>query len=293
MIKSMTGFGKEAQEIGSKKFSIEIRSLNSKQLDLNVRIPGIYKEKELELRSAISKKLERGKIDLFVNYENLKEEKVFQLNHELINRYYTDIKEAAVAAGINDVNGGDYLPIIMRMPEIMKTERQELDEEEWQEIVKLIETAIARLTDFRTQEGASLEKDFRMRIETIDNLLTEIESFEDDRIERIRERVRKNLEDFVKDEKVDRNRFEQEMIYYLEKLDVTEEKVRLNQHLKYFIETIEAGGSNGKKLGFITQEIGREINTIGSKANDSEIQKRVVLMKDELEKIKEQVLNVL
>ena len=293
MIRSMTGFGKEAAEIGNKKFSIEVKSLNSKQLDLNVRIPGLYKEKELEIRSMAAKKLERGKVDVLIYYEALEEEKNFELNQELIKKYYQDVKSAAEAAGMDNLDHADYLSTVMKMPEIMKTERPELDEEEWKALKTLIEQAMDNMSNFRIEEGKSLEKDFRGRIDTISTLLKEIEGYEEARIERIKERIRKNLEGFLKDEKVDRNRFEQELIYYLEKLDISEEKVRLTQHCEYFLETIDVTGANGKKLGFITQEIGREINTIGSKANHADIQQRVVLMKDELEKIKEQVLNAL
>lgn len=293
MIRSMTGFGKEAAEIGNKKFSIEVKSLNSKQLDLNVRIPGLYKEKELEIRSMAASKLERGKVDVLIYYEALEDERSFELNRALIKKYYEDVKGAAEEAGMDNLDQADFLTVVMRMPEIMKTERQEMDEEEWKVLKDVIERAMDNMNNFRVEEGLSLEKDFTERIQTIEKLLAEIEVYEGERIEIVKDRTRKNLEGFMKDEKVDRNRFEQELIYYMEKLDISEEKVRLRQHCQYFMETVGVVGANGKKLGFITQEIGREINTIGSKANHAEIQQRVVLMKDELEKVKEQVLNVL
>lgn len=289
----MTGFGKEAAEVGNKKFSVEIKSLNSKQLDLNVRMPGLYKEKDLEVRTLASKKLERGKVDISIFFETLEEEKNHTLNAELVKQYFTDVKAAAEGAGMDNLEHADYLSIVMKMPEIMKTERAELDEEEWKGIRGLIEKAMDNLIEFRTTEGANLSNDFDERINTISSLLEEIEGFEDARMTKIKERIEKHLNEYVPEEQIDRNRFEQETIYYLEKLDITEEKVRLKQHCKYFLETMASNDSQGKKLGFISQEIGREINTIGSKANDADIQQRVVLMKDELEKIKEQVLNVL
>lgn len=290
MIKSMTGYGKATREINNKKFTIEIRSLNSKQLDLNVRMPGLYRQKELELRNAVAKKLQRGKVDLMLFFESMGEETNHVVNKQLIQVYYKDLKEAAEGLDPAD-RPNDYMSLLMRMPEVMRSERPELDENEWKEILTIVDDAIVAFNEFRTQEGSSLEEDLRIAVNTIMELLAAIEPYEAERVDRLKERLLGNLKDLPVD--LDKNRFEQEMIYYLEKLDVNEEKVRLTNHCKYFIETMETAAGQGKKLGFIAQEIGREINTLGSKANQADIQKIVVQMKDNLERIKEQVLNIL
>ena len=291
MIKSMTGFGKALVEVSGKKVNIEIRSLNSKQLDLNFRIPYIYKEKELELRSEISKQVERGKVDVNIYLESAQDATPVAINKTLAKFYYNELKALSEEVKENNQN---LLSIIMKMPEVMKGEKEivELDETEWKQIKKAADQAIEAFQKFRLDEGKTLEKEFRSRISIIGSLLLEVVSLDGLRIKNIKERIRTNLAEAIDKDKIDQNRFEQELIYYIEKLDITEEKLRLKTHLDYFIVTMEEPAA-GRKLGFITQEIGREINTIGSKANDSGIQKLVVQMKDELEKIKEQLLNVL
>lgn len=291
MIKSMTGFGKAFVEVAGKKINVEIRSLNSKQLDLNFRIPYIYKEKELELRSEISKLVERGKVDVGIYLESVQENIPAAINKTLAKFYHNELK--ALSEELQESNTS-LLPLILKMPDVMKGEREivELDEEEWKEVKKTIELAVEAFQKFRADEGKVLEKEFRSRIAIIASILLEIVSMDGLRINTIKERIRTNLTEAIEKEKIDQNRFEQELIYYIEKLDITEEKLRLKTHLDYFLVTLDEAAA-GRKLGFITQEIGREINTIGSKANDSGIQKLVVQMKDELEKIKEQLLNVL
>lgn len=288
----MTGFGKSVTEFENKKITVEIKSLNSKQADVIAKIPSLYKEKEMELRNSLSKQLKRGKIELSVWIDQNQAEKNMSINKAIIKDYYQQLNE--VAKSLNrDVDDEQILGIIMRLPDVLKAETKELDENEWAVIKQTINTALSEIEKFRTQEGSVLETDFRMRIKTIEKLLAEIEPFEKNRIERVKERIKQNFKENLKETDADNNRFEQELIYYLEKLDITEEKVRLSNHCSYFIETINEDTSQGKKIGFIVQEIGREINTIGSKANNSDIQKIVVQMKDELEKIKEQVLNIL
>ena len=287
----MTGFGKAVCELETKKITIEIKSLNSKQLDVYSRIPGFYKEKEIEIRNVISKKIIRGKIDFGMYAEITGVENGSIINTELVKAYFKQLSEISESLGVDDKN--ELLSIIMRMPDVLKTERSELDEEEWKIVRKSIDKAIDDLIEFRKQEGIALKKDIIHRINNIINLLSEIEPFEKQRLNHTKERLRNNLKELASGEEIDENRFEQELIFYLEKLDITEEKVRLTNHCEYFLKTIESSEPLGKKLGFISQEIGREINTLGSKANDSEMQKLVILMKDELEKIKEQLLNVL
>jgi uncharacterized protein (TIGR00255 family) len=287
----MTGFGKALVEATGKKINVEIRSLNSKQLDLNFRIPYIYKEKELELRSEISRQVERGKVDVSIYVESVQDGAPAAINRALAKFYYTELKSLSAELKETDQN---LLPLVMKMPEVMKAEKEivELDEAEWKEIRKTTELAIEAFQKFRSDEGKTLEKEFRSRIAIISSLLLEVVALDGLRVKNIRERIKTNLSDAIDKDKIDQNRFEQELIYYIEKLDITEEKLRLKTHLDYFMATMEEPAA-GRKLGFITQEIGREINTIGSKANDSGIQKLVVQMKDELEKIKEQLLNVL
>ena len=283
----MTGFGKADTRVKNKHISVEIRSLNSKGLDVNTRMPGLYREKELFIRNLLVEKLERGKIDLSINVESSEGIKGTQINKSVVKNYYSQLK--SIAKELKE-DQDDFLEIIMRLPEVLKTEREEFNEAEWKQVLKLIEAAIKNMDSFRVREGRVLENDLRKRIDLILKALIIVE--EADRITPIREKIKKNIEELVAKDKVDTNRFEQELIYYIEKLDITEEKVRLKTHCDFFLKTLDEK-SSGKKLGFISQEIGREINTIGSKANDAGIQKIVVQMKDELEKIKEQLNNVL
>jgi len=287
----MTGFGKAITEIPGKKVTVEIRSLNSKGLDLNLRIPYIYKEKELELRTEISRQLERGKVDLTVYTESTEESLPVSINTKLAKTYYKELK--SLSDELNE-SGKDLLSIIVKMPDVMKAEREtvELDEAEWKQVKATVNKAIEAFQGFRSDEGKTLLKEFESRIGIISSLLLEVVTLDGLRIQNIKERIKTNLAEAIDKEKIDQNRFEQELIYYIEKLDITEEKLRLKTHLDYFTKTMQEPES-GRKLGFISQEIGREINTIGSKANDAGIQKLVVQMKDELEKIKEQLLNVL
>jgi uncharacterized protein (TIGR00255 family) len=291
MIKSMTGFGKSVTEIPGKKITIEIRSLNSKSFDLNLRLPYLYKEKELELRGDLSKQIERGKLDVTIFTESTQETSPVVINKTLAKRYYQELKELSKEIEGEDKN---FLSLVLKMPEVMKSEKEiaELDKNEWNQVKGAIGKALEAFQKFRSDEGKVLEKEFKTRIDTIAKLLKDVVSNDAKRIKNIRTRIEKNLDELVEKEKIDKNRLEQELIYYIEKLDITEEKLRLKTHLDYFLKTMQEP-SGGRKLGFISQEIGREINTIGSKANDASIQKFVVEMKDELEKIKEQLLNVL
>lgn len=285
MIQSMTGFGKHVIQLPSKKITIEIKSLNSKSLDLNARMPSAYKEKELELRKTIASELVRGKVDFSLYVENTGSETSSVINEVVIRQYMKQLGDIAA------VNEAQLLEMAIRMPDAMKTEREDIDEDEFKVIEEALEYALKEINKFRSEEGQVLDNDFVARISTIKTLLSEVEVLDIDRLETIRERLEKAVADLKVD--LDANRFEQELIYYLEKYDITEEKVRLNNHLDYFLTTLKSDDSNGRKLGFICQEIGREINTIGSKANFAPLQQVVVQMKDELEKIKEQMLNVL
>ncbi|MET3730721.1 YicC/YloC family endoribonuclease [Moheibacter stercoris] len=286
MIQSMTGYGKAVVECDDKKITIEIRSLNSKTLDLNTRLPFLYKEKELEIRKILSEKLQRGKVDFSIQTEVNSVSKAQQINPDIIKAYINEFKEI-----VPDASDSELLSIVMRLPDVMAFSSKELDEDEWNKVVKLMDEAVQNLNEFRVSEGKVLEQEFIQRIGIIQDLLVQVVPFEKERIQTLKERFTKNLEELAAE--YDQNRFEQELIYYLEKLDITEEKVRLKNHCDYFIETLKTNDSEGKKLGFICQEIGREINTLGSKSNHSEMQKIVVQMKDELEKVKEQVLNIL
>ena len=286
----MTGFGKVTAELPSKKVTVEIKALNSKQLDLSTRIPSIYKDKEMELRSLLLQSLERGKVEFNIFIEYIGKDTPTQINLAAVENYYNQIKEIAEKLNISVPN--DWFQTLLRMPDAIKSETVEPDESEWEVVLETVKDAIKHLCDFRIQEGAMLQKLFEQKIANIATLLKEVEKYEGERIEKIKARIMDNLQK-IAEKDYDKNRFEQEMIYYIEKLDVNEEKNRLDNHLKYFISTMESGHGQGKKLGFIAQEIGREINTMGSKANDHDIQKLVVRMKDELEKIKEQSLNVL
>lgn len=287
----MTGFGKASAEIGNKKITVEVKSLNSKQLDLSTRICSLYREKDIEIRNELAQQLERGKVDFALYIDNSGKESVTQINQSVVEAYFKQIFELSEKMGVPVP--ADWFSVLLRMPDAMKSEMQELDETEWVEVKKVIASAVNQLIEFRIQEGKSLENVFIAKIANIKRLSQEIEKYEAERIDKVKTRLRENLLAIGEKVDYDKNRFEQELIFYIEKLDVNEEKVRLANHLSYFIETMQHEKSLGKKLGFIAQEIGREINTLGSKSNHSEMQKLVVLMKDELEQVKEQVLNVL
>lgn len=286
MILSMTGFGKASLQLPTKKITVEVKSLNSKGLDLNVRMPSIYREMELGLRNQIAQKLERGKVDFSLFIEITGEETSSKINAPIVKGYIAQMKEI-----LPNADETELMKMAVRMPDALKTERDEIDENEWKQIQTVIDEAVANMLNFRTSEGAALEKEFVQRIENIRNFMNQALELDPERIAAIKERLQTAIDELKVE--VDSNRFEQELIYYLEKLDITEEKVRLGNHLDYFIQTLAGSEANGRKLGFITQEMGREINTMGSKSNHAEMQKLVVMMKDELEKIKEQVLNVL
>jgi len=289
MIKSMTGFGKATLELADKTINVEIRSLNSKGADISLRLSSGLRNYELELRNDLSKQLERGKIDVSIFVESNKAETPVEINMDLAKAYYEQLKK--LGAALNEPVT-DSIPQILKFPDVLKNERKEADENEWSDIKKCIKQAIDQLNTFRDAEGRSLQKDFDTRLDKIESCLEDIKKLDATRVAAIKERIRTNLYEVIGKDKIDENRFEQELIYYIEKLDINEEKVRLKTHLDYFKETCREP-SAGRKLNFISQEIGREINTIGSKANDAPIQKLVVLMKDELEKIKEQSNNVL
>lgn len=285
MIQSMTGFGKSLLQLPSKKITVEIKSLNSKSLDLNARIPGQYREKELRLRTLIANALTRGKVDFSLHVEVTGEETTAAINPAVVKNYIRQLKE------IVDGDETELLKMAVRMPDALKTERDEIDETEFEGIEEAVTEALVEINKFRTDEGLALEKDLQYRVTSIERLLEAIIAMDPDRIEGVRERLKKGVADLR--ENVDENRFEQELVFYIEKFDITEEKVRLDNHLSYFKDTLNSEDSNGKKLAFISQEMGREINTIGSKSNYAPMQQLVVQMKDELEKIKEQLLNVL
>jgi uncharacterized protein (TIGR00255 family) len=286
----MTGFGKVTAELPSKKVTVEIKSLNSKQLDLNTRISAVYREKEIEIRNELLQMLGRGKIELSIQIENIGKETAARINFPVVESYFEQIK--TLSDSLHLAEPSDWFRTLLRMPDAVKNGMAELDVSEWNTIHEAIGAATRQLIAFRVQEGVMLQKLFERKIATIAALLTQIDHYEGERIEKIKSRILENLK-HVSEVDYDRNRFEQELIYYIEKLDVNEEKARLNNHLKYFVDSMNQGREQGKKLGFIAQEIGREINTLGSKSNHVEMQKIVVQMKDELEQIKEQVLNVL
>ncbi len=282
----MTGFGKATLQLPTKKITVEVKSLNSKGLDLNVRMPSVYREMELGLRNEIALKLERGKIDFSIFIEMTGEQTSTKINVPIVKAYINQMKEV-----IADADETELMKMAVRMPDALKTERDDIDENDWGEIQKVIKEGLTNIGVFRQDEGLALEKEFLFRIGNIRQFMNDALSFDKERIETVKTRLRTALDELQTN--VDENRFEQELIFYLEKYDITEEKVRLENHLNYFTETLSGTEANGRKLGFITQEIGREINTMGSKSNHSGMQKLVVMMKDELEKIKEQVLNVL
>ena len=285
MIYSMTGYGKSVLQLPTKKVTIELKSLNSKNLDLNARMPSIYREKELTIRKVLADKLVRGKVDFSIYVEATAEDTSSQINTPVVKQYMAQLK------AVVDADDVELLKMAVRFPDALNTVREEIDENEWRTIEAEIHKAITDLNDYRLNEGKVLEQDFNERITTIENILEQIIAMDPERVEGVRERLLKGVEELK--EKYDENRFEQELVYYIEKFDITEEKVRLKNHLNYFTESINSEESNGKKLGFISQEMGREINTIGSKSNYAPMQQLVVQMKDELEKIKEQLLNVL
>ncbi len=291
MIKSMTGYGRAECELPSKKITIEIKSLNSKQLDINARFPGIYREKDIEVRKIIAERLERGKVDFNLYCEQLGEESNASINKQIVKNYYNQLLDVCSELKLELTEHS--FQSILRLPDAVKIDHEELDEEEWKIILDKIGFAIDKLNQFRDQEGKALEADMISHIENIVDLKDRVQQYESERIEKIKSRLSDALNSISSNVQSDPNRFEQELIFYLEKLDINEEKVRLQNHCNYFLETIKEPIPSGKKLGFITQEIGREINTLGSKANHTEIQKLVIIMKDELEKIKEQSLNVL
>jgi len=288
MIQSMTGYGKAILQLPTKKVTIEIKSLNSKSLDLNVRIPSYYKEKELAVRKRLATSLVRGKVDFSIFVEMTADETSTTINHSVVKEYMQQLRNV-IETGISD--DVELLKMAVKMPDALKTDREELDENEWNLINESIEIAIADIVQYRRDEAASLELDFKERIKNINTYLEEVKALDGDRIENVKTRLKKAIDDLKV--ATDENRFEQELIYYLEKLDINEEKVRLANHLDYFLQTLASEDSNGKKLGFIVQEMGREINTTGSKANFAPMQKAVIQMKNELEQIKEQILNVL
>lgn len=287
----MTGFGKANYQLADKTVQIEIRSLNSKQIDISVKIPVVLKEKELELRNLIADKLERGKIDFSMTFDTNGESAKFSVNAKLVRQYYNALKSVTEELKLDKCE--DYLSIIMRMPDVLSAETEVLNETEWEKIRITVNESIIKLDKFRISEGEALSKELMMRTSNILGLLEQTEPFENKRMDDIKSRILRNINKIMDEIQFDKNRFEQELFYYIEKLDITEEKLRLKKHCDYFVETLNEDHSSGKKLSFITQEMGREINTLGSKANDVNIQQIVVRMKDELEKIKEQLSNVL
>jgi uncharacterized protein (TIGR00255 family) len=289
MLQSMTGYGKATGTYNDKQIRIEIKSLNSKQMDISTRMPGQYREKDLDLRRMVTQQLERGKVDLSINIASTSAVAPTQINSAILKDYYNQIKQLSETENIP--LPADWFSTLLRLPEVLKNEEQQLEENEWLEVAKITQEAIDQLVKFRIQEGNSLANVFTTKVDNIERLLGTVGQYEAERIERIKTRLRDGLQNVSENYNADR--FEQELIFYIEKLDVNEEKSRLQNHLNYFRETMQKEHNPGKKLGFIAQEMGREINTLGSKANHAELQKIVVLMKDELEQIKEQVLNVL
>jgi uncharacterized protein (TIGR00255 family) len=289
MLKSMTGFGKAECLLPSKKLTIEVKSLNSKQIDTSTRLPAIYKSKDLEIRQMLSKALERGKVECILHYEMI-EGAAATINTAVVKDYIRQLKSVTEEFRLGT---DDLLATAMRLPDTIISEKAETIEEEWDTVREALESAIVELDEFRVQEGGAMEQDLVRSIKSIQEQQKKIAPFEQERIEKLKERILGNLEELKQKEEIDHNRFEQELMFYIEKLDINEEQVRLKNHLDYFLEILDQGSPNGKKLGFISQEIGREVNTLGSKANHKEIQRIVVEMKDELERIKEQLLNVL
>ena len=291
MLLSMTGYGRATGSFGEKTISVELRALNSKMTDLKIRLPGDYKEKEIELRKIINDHAERGKIDMIIDVQNADGAASVSLNEALFKGYHRELRRLVAELGMEST---DLVQAILRIPNVVASASGEVNEDEWAAVCETVKRALDQLQDFRQQEGKALEADLRLRVDNILTLLQQVAPFEKDRFERMRERLRNNIEEGMGKEGVDTNRFEQEILYYLEKMDITEEKVRLEQHCRYFLEQISLQKqSAGRTLNFISQEMGREINTLGAKAYDADIQRLVVQMKDELEKIKEQLANVL
>lgn len=290
MLESMTGFGKASVGFANKKITAEIRSLNSKQFDLSIKLPSLYRDKELTLRNVLSEKLGRGKVDLSIYTETSEGEKRVTINQSLALSYLQEIKLLAANGGLHSDN--DFLSVLLGMPDVLQSERAELTEDEWKAVEQVVSDATDAMLSFRRDEGRRLAEDIALRISLIESYRKEVETYLPERLKSVRDRIEKNVYDLLSEEQIDKNRLEQEIIYYLEKLDITEEHIRLKGHCEYFTETMMAPEDPGKKLGFISQEIGREINTMGAKANHVAIQKLVVQMKDELEKIKEQLLNI-
>ena len=288
----MTGFGKSTVECGDKKIIVEVRSLNSKQLDISTRMPNLYKEKDIDIRNMVKNVLDRGKVDLYIYFDAADANREVALNKPLINHYFQQMMEVASSLGV-EPDKGELLQTIMRFPETLQTKAEELEEGEWQALKSGLEKALEEVNRFRVEEGNVLKEEVLSRVRLIQEIAAEVPQFEEQRVVTVKQRLQDKMKEWGEVKNLDENRLEQELIYYLEKLDITEEKTRLAQHCLYFIQTVEEEEAPGRKLGFISQEIGREINTMGSKANDHEIQKRVVRMKDELEKIKEQSLNIL
>jgi uncharacterized protein (TIGR00255 family) len=291
MIQSMTGYGKAICDLGEKTATIEIKTLNSKQFDLYFRIPVAYRDKEMDMRNELSNRLKRGKMEVIFTLEYKEGKHATQINADIVKNYYTQVQEITKELGISSTE--PILQAILRLPDSLNIDREKVDPEESFKLMQTLSSAIEELEKFRNTEGLSLAKDVASRIKLIDSFLDRVEPFEKERTESIRNKLESSLLEFIPQESIDKNRYEQELIYFLEKLDISEEKTRLRHHCKYFIEVMAENDQVGRKLGFVAQEIGREINTIGSKANHSGIQKLVVLMKDELEKIKEQLMNVL
>jgi len=291
MIKSMTGYGKASGDFQGKKVTVEVRAINSRQNDLNIKLPAVLREKEAEIRNILSQKLERGRIDLIISYEIHNIQNLPVINRDVIKNYYQQVKTISEETGIKIPK--DILTALLRFPDALQQEKDETAEEDWTAVRALLDEAVGKAVQYRIDEGKAMETDIVRLVNRILDSLTELSRFEPGRTEKLREKLTQLLETTVPADKIDRNRIEQEIIYYLEKFDINEEKVRLKQHCSYFLEKLNEQESNGKILGFISQEIGREINTIGSKANDADIQRIVVGMKDDLEKIKEQLLNVL
>lgn len=289
MLLSMTGYGRVTHPYKDKTISIELRSLNSKYTDIRAKIPQNYKEKEPELRRILTDKLYRGKLELVIDVQSTQGDDEYGLNPALFRKYYRELKQLSDELGIED---GDMLQAILRIPNVVTTAADTIDEEEWKEVLKALDIAVSKFEQYRTTEGEAMERDMVLRVDNISHLLSQLDPYEEERVDLLRQRVYKNLEEYVGKNKVDENRFEQEILFYLEKIDITEEKVRLDQHCKYYKEELaKQTPSKGRKLSFISQEMGREINTMGAKAYSSNIQRLVVSMKDELEKIKEQVAN--
>jgi len=290
MLQSMTGFGKASAQFADKKITVEIKSLNSKQFDLSMKMPSLYREKELLIRSMVAKVLGRGKVDLSIYTESPEGDRNVTINHQLAQLYLGQIRDLAEKSGLKEPEG--LLTSLLGFPEVLKTERPELSDEEWKVVQEAVKNAAEALNDFRVSEGKRLEEDIVQRVKNIESLTSDMEPHLDERIKEVRQRIQNNIAELIQKEQADQNRLEQEIVYYLEKLDITEEDIRLKSHCKYFLDTLNESEEAGKKLGFISQEMGREINTMGSKANYVPIQQLVVQMKDELEKIKEQLLNI-